>query len=233
MNRNFTSVSIKIIILAYVIITVLIIKESYFDSTVIKDISIITSSFCTLIIALLLFDRFDYRKKIFDKKLDIVLKLLEALKTTSIKLSYNHIEQGRAFGGSPFLIDKKQLNIPFLKEHIDFNACVLFEPESIFTYIDVINLYRANPFMPKEIVESLDFLSITSLTTVINDAKYNNNYVKVSINSPMKNISTLDKWSRTRDAMDFQTLIMGYLNCLDSIEKWINKHSNFDADLNL
>ncbi|WP_394775867.1 hypothetical protein [Flavobacterium sp.] len=233
MSKNFTSISIKLIILAYFIVTILIIKESYFDSTVIKDISLITSSFCTLIIAILLFDRFDYRKKIFDKKLDIVLSLLEDLKSTSIMLLYVNKPKEIWYAAGSRIIDKKQLNIKHLKETIDFSCCVLIQPSNFAKYLRKIELYKANPFMPKEIVKSLNFISHCPLHAIEDDTKYNSHYIQVSFNDRDNKNYSLDSWYRTADSMTFEILIMGYINCLDNIEKWINIHSNYDADLNL
>lgn len=40
-------------------------------------------------------------------------------------------------------------------------------------------------------------------------------------------------WYKPSTEMEFGTFISNYINTLDSIEYWINKHSNFKADLNL
>lgn len=233
MNKNCTDYSIGIISFAYVIIIFLIIQNSYFSSDVIKDISLITSSFFTLIIALLLFDRFDYRKKIFEKKLDATLKLLSELKSTKIKIYYQDKVNKTAYGGSPFLLDKKLIDLPFLKEHIDFNVKVVFEATNFFEYLEQINLHRANPFMPKEIVKSLDFLSIGHLKSINNDKEYQDKNIRISINNKIKNVIKDEEWYKPSTEMEFGTFISNYINTLDSIEYWINKHSNFKADLNL
>jgi hypothetical protein len=62
---------------------------------------------------------------------------------------------------------------------------------------------------------------------------YQNESARVTINCKIKNATTLEGWSRPRNHMTFGDFLNHYINCLDSIENWINKHSNFRADLNL
>ncbi|WP_219634600.1 hypothetical protein, partial [Flavobacterium chungangense] len=87
MKISISRISIYIILFLYVIVLIFLVSESELNTTTVKDISIFTSSIFTLIIALLLFDRFDYRKKIFDKKLQVVLELIEFLKKTRLGIS--------------------------------------------------------------------------------------------------------------------------------------------------
>ncbi|TRX24007.1 hypothetical protein [Flavobacterium franklandianum] len=233
MKVNFTKTSIAFLLIIFISTLSFFIIESELNPTTIKDISVLTYSTFTLVIALLLFDRFDYRKKIFERKLEATLTLLSELKSTKIQIFYqdkiNHI----TYGGSPFLLDKKQINIPFLKEHIDFKVKIVFETRNIFEYLEQINLHRANPFMPKEIVKSLDFLSIGHLKGITNDNEYLDKNIKIFINNKIQNNLKDQEWYKPSTQMEFGTFIMNYLNTLDSIENWINKHSNFKADLNL
>ena len=163
MKINFTKIAIPFLLITFISTLSFLIIESELNPSTIKDISVLTYSTFTLIIALLLFDRFDYRKKIFERKLEARLTLLSELKSTKIQIFYQDKINNIFYGGSPFLLDKKQINIPFLKEHIDFKVKVVFEATNFFEYLEQINLHRANPFMPKEIVKSLDFLSIGHL----------------------------------------------------------------------
>ncbi len=233
MKVNFTKTSIAILLIIFISTLSFFIIESKLNPSTIKDISVLTYSTFTLIIALLLFDRFDYRKKIFERKLEATLTLLSEIKSTKIKITYDNKLDNRFFGGS-FLIDKKQLNVPFLKEHIDFKAKIVFEPINFFEYTEKIALHISNPFMPKEIVESLSFLSVGHLKAISNDIEYKNKKVKILFNHNSKNLPTEDNvLSKPSIEMEFGTFIQNYINILNSIESWIDKHSNFKSELNL
>lgn len=232
MNINFTSTLITILSLLYIGLIAFLVKESYFETSAVKDIAVITSSFSTLVIALLLYDRFDYRKKIFEKKLQIVLDLLENIKSTKIQFAYRNIEKEKMFVG-PLFIDKKQIDFNFYEENMNTNAYIIFQADELHTYFDKISLLRAHPFMPKEIVNSLEFLSINRLEGVKTDPNYQNEYIKLSINKSMKSGLDLEDWYKPGENIQFITFIKSYLNCLSAIEQWINKHSNIRTELNL
>lgn len=233
MKINFTKIAIPFLLITFISTLSFLIIESELNPSTIKDISVLTYSTFTLIIALLLFDRFDYRKKIFERKLEATLTLLSELKSTKIQIFYQDKINNIFYGVSPFLLDKKQINIPFLKEHIDFKVKVVFEATNFFEYLEQINLHRANPFMPKEIVKSLDFLSIGHLKSINNDKEYLDKNIKISINNKIQNVIKDEEWSKPSTEMEFGTFIENYINILNSIENWINKRSNFKSELNL
>lgn len=172
-------------------------------------------------------------RKFLKKKLEATLTLLSELKSTKIQLFYQDKTNNTIYGGSPFLLDKKQINIPFLKEHIDFKVKIVFETKNIFEYLEQINLHKANPFMPKEIVKSLDFLSIGHLKGITKDNEYLDKNIKISINNKIQNNLKDEEWYKPSTEMEFGTFIFNYINTLDSIENWIDKHSNFKSELNL
>lgn len=234
MKANFTRISITTLLIIFISTILFLIIKSELNTSTIKDISVLTYSTFTLIIALLLFDRFDYRKKIFEKKLEATLILLSEIKSTKIKISYNNKLDNRFFGGSSFLIDKKRLDVPFLKEHIDFKTKITYDPSNFFEYKEKIALHISNPFMPKEIVKSLSFLSIGHLKSISNDIEYKNKNVKILFNHSGKNPPTDDNiLSKPSIEMEFGTFIENYINIQNSIENWIDKHSNFKSELNL
>ena len=130
-------------------------------------------------------------------------------------------------------IDRKQLDIDFLNEHTNLSALVLFDNIELAGYFNDMKLFTTNPFMPKEIVKSLNFLSIGHFVGVESNPKYQNEYVRIGINKKINNISDLKECSRPNMDLTFKDFLNNYLECLKAIEKWINKHSNIKADLNL
>jgi hypothetical protein len=234
MKVNFIKTSIIFLLITFICALSFLIIESELNTSTIKDICVLTYSTFTLIIALLLFDRFDYRKKIFERKLEATLTLLSELKSTKIKITYKNKLDNRFFGGSSFLIDKKKIDIPFLKDHIDFKAKIVFEPSNFFEYAEKIDIHSSNPFMPKEIVKCLIFLSVGHLKSISNDIEYKNKKVEILFNHNSQNLPIDDNvLSKPSIEMEFGNFIDNYINILNSIENWINKHSNFKSELNL
>ncbi len=190
----------------------LLIKESKFNSTTVKDISLTTTSFITIIIAVLLFDRFGYRKIIFEKKLELVLELLEKIKAIRIQVTYESTQKHSA---GIVNISKKKIN--HLKTLLNPESFVVFSLDEMYSHFQEMSLLRTNPFMPKEIAKNLDFLNVTSLTKVKGNSIYENEHIKLSINRNPKNLSSLEDWCKTDEDISFNTFTNNYLICLLSI----------------
>lgn len=215
----------------YLVIISLLIRESYFDNTAIKDIALITSSFATLIIALSLYDRYNYRKIIFEKKLDAVLKLLENIKATQPIMFYRNVEKKIMFSG-PISIDRN-MNFTFLKEEINLDANILFQAEELSTYFKEMAILRGNPFMPNEIVQSLNFLNVNRFDAVKSEEIYQNEHIKLAIRKSLGNIVDLENWYKPGNDVQIGFFLKEYVKCLDAIENWINKHSDIRSELNI
>ncbi|WP_396193269.1 hypothetical protein [Flavobacterium sp.] len=230
MNYNFTKIFIAALSFFYIIIVGLIIRDSFFNSAVVKDISMITTSFFTLIIAILLYDRFNYRKIIFEKKIELVLKLLEKLKATRIHVAYEKKDVKSMYG--VLEINKSDISRFQKNKSLNPNAFVIFELQ-VRNYWKEITDLKNNPYMPKEISKSLDFLDFNSLEIISNNPIYIKENFRLSINNNPENLLSLDKWNKTETDMSFIDFTNGYLNSFNQIEKWIDKHSNFKAELNI
>lgn len=126
MKKKFSNFLIPILALSYLLIISIIIINSKFNTNVVKDITLITTSFSTLIIALLLYDRFNFRKIIFERKLDIVLKLLEHLKSTRVQINYRNFEKELVFFGT-VSVDRAEINKLLSSNHFNYKSNVIFE----------------------------------------------------------------------------------------------------------
>lgn len=178
----------------------------------------------------MIYDRFGYRKIIFEKKLDIVLKLLEKIKSTQIIVSYENREE-RKMSICSVMINQEEVNR--LNETLNPKAYVVFSIEELNTYFKEMNLMCSNIYMPKEISKRLEFISITYLEGVTGNKTYENENIKLSINKNVGNISSLDGWYKTHEDLSFETFTNNYFTCVNTIENWINKYSSIRADLNI
>ena len=174
MNKNITNYLIILFTCSYLIIVSIIIYCSEFNANVVKDITLITTSFSTLIIALQLYDRFNYRKIIFERKLEIVLSLLEHLKKTRIQIYYRNIEKEKIFVGT-VSVDRLEIKNLLSNNHFNKEVKIILEAIEIRDYVDEIIRFKTNPFMPLEIVNSLEFLSMEYFEGVEGKLKYQMN----------------------------------------------------------
>ncbi|MEM0542132.1 hypothetical protein WFZ85_05865 [Flavobacterium sp. j3] len=232
MNKNITNNLIILFTGSYLVILSIIIYCSEFNTNVVKDITLITTSFSTLIIALLLYDRFNYRKIIFERKLEIVLDLLEHIKKTRIQINYRNTETLKIFVGT-VSVDRLEIKNLLLNNYFNKEAKIILEAIELRDYVDEIMRFKTNPFMPIEIANSLEFLSMEYFEGVEVKPEYQSEYIKISINKSVKNFKDLKGWYNLGKEISFDTFIKNYLKSLDEIENWINKHSNTEAKLNL
>lgn len=229
MKINFTKISITFLLIIFISTLSFLIIESELNPSTIKDISVLTYSTFTLIIALLLFDRFDYRKKVFDKKLSIVLELIQFLKKTTVGISQK--SESSQYAGGLFIDREKIFNFK-KREMIDFNSSVVFNINDVIEYFNQIELFRNNPFMPKEINKSLSFIGEQIFVgNPSKDLKYFSNFTKISLNKS-QDFFKLENCSLPESKITFNEFLDLYIKCLNEIENWINKHSNFKSDLN-
>lgn len=213
----------------FTLLVIYTISQSQFSSTIVKDITLMSFSFSTLIIALLLYDRFDYRKHLYKKKLDLVIDLLTELKSSSFHVKFD-TTAGTHF--AYFAIKRSSIktleNLDFLK----FPIC--FSDEYRSNYYKSIIPFLENPFLPKEILESLNFLNIGSTHSVNHETKFEERYVKLYLNK-FGNFSDENLlWhAEIMPERTLQKYTLDFYNCLTVIEAWIDKHSNIKSELNI
>lgn len=231
MKISISKTLIYIIISLYAIVLIFLIRKSELNTTSVRDISILTSSTFTLIIALLLFDRFDYRKKIYEKKLQIVIELIEFLKKTRLQISQKSKEKEILYVGG--LIVDRNLISNFKKGELDFNSKIIFDINDVHKYFEEIEIYKVNPFMPKSIAKSLEFVGIQPLYGKPEiDEEYISNFTKISINSK-QDFLKIEGCSKPEKEISLTEFLDSYLKTLNEIESWINMHSNFKSELNI
>lgn len=229
MTKKFTYL-IFILCSLFFLIILFIIKESEFTSTAVKDITVTSCSFFTLILAILLYDRFDYRKTIFQRKLEIVLDLLVNLKSSDFHIKYYC--DGKSTSVVAFEIKRDSLKRKVQEKYLHGLFCFdnnyeVFFRKKILPFIN-------NPFMPKEISESLYFFRLKSYHSINHLPDFQYKYIRMYYEGDIKftdeNVQLFTESSQT---LTFKSYLDSYANCLDIIENWINKHSNIKSDLNI
>lgn len=220
--------SYLILILSILFLTIIIflIKESEFTTTTVKDITVTSCSFFTLILAILLYDRFDYRKVVFQRKLEVVLNLLVDLKSFTFYAKYTISNYDYNIGFEIERVSlKKQLNSDHLDKIISFNENYhkrLYEK---------ISFYITNPFLPKKIGDSLQFLYMRNNYSInhIHDFEV----IRLFFNDELPFDLDILWYIESSNTITLKSYIENYIICLNIIENWINEHSNIKADLNI
>ena len=220
--------SYLIIILStlFLSIIIFIIKESEFTTTTVKDVTITSCSFFTLILAILLYDRFDYRKVVFQKKLEVVLNLLVDLKSFTFHAKYTNANYDYNIG---FKIERSSLKKQLNSDHLD--KIISFNENYHKRLYEKISPYVNNPFLPKKIAESLQFLYMLNNHSINHIPNFE--VIRLFFNDELP-INLDGLWHiESSNSITLKSYVENYILCLNIIENWINEHSNIKADLNI
>lgn len=210
----------------FLLIIIFLIRESKLTTTTVKDITIISCSFFTLILAILLYDRFDYRKVIFQKKLSVILDLLVDIKSFTFFAQYTN-DSGQH--NMVFQIDRNSLENQLKYKHL--NTVISFNENYHKRLYTKITPYINNPFLPKKIAESLQFLYMLNNNSINHISNIEVSRIFFSDEIPIE----LDQiwYIESSNTVVLKSYIENYIICLNIIEDWINKHSNIKVDLNI
>lgn len=222
-NRYFSVISV--IVLLFIILFVI----SFFSNDCYKDkLSDVfnwlsgLSSLVTLIIALLLFDKYGLNKKIDEKKQDVVLELLDELSNSILIIDTNLTRGGRI--SVPYVIASEKSSISF----VDFENKILIFSEDYTLSIFRIGKYSKKYWMPKSIKEKLNQACIFGI--VFNDKldPFDEKFVRVRFSSEITNSNDNDlKYGVSVVALDIDTYINRWVELHQCIIKWINDHADF------
>lgn len=179
-------------------------------------------SYITLMIAIVLFDRYQAGSKLNDKTLSVVMEYVEFLqKRTIILESYiysNKKIQKNGFKIMDFHSNQDDKNVAYNKVYINFKSFFFF-------YRDFVKYFNS-PWIPQEIKDASTFLKpldnnriynldkIKSDCKILNFAGYNTDYEDLVIFKEIENE---------------QLLYLKINNLMKTIEKWVKKQA---ADIN-
>lgn len=179
------------------------------------------ASLLTLVIAILLFNKFGIEKPLLQKNIDVVFPLLEKFKNTTL-----FMEKLR---GEIFLM-QIQANKPMLynvKRYYDEK--LLFSQDAISAFKDLTKMSNSS-FMPKSIYLKISKLRVDSFSVVI-DNEHPRKYATIDLFENFGKRGTQFGLLNGKDMSLFE-----FLNILDDIKSelinWIDKNSEYSHDLN-
>ena len=177
-------------------------------------------SLITLIVAVILFDRFGVNAKFKEKQLDVVLTLINELKILSFtvsngKLTYlNYIRQCvnlEQFPSNTFDLDKRK---------------TLLIPSNFEELIRPIYRLHQSSWLPIEIKEKLNFMYFNALNEV--DLNNYSKYVKLNVDEKGE-----APWLITHPTYTFEEFSINLSLLLTTTLSWINQHSTIEVDFDL
>lgn len=183
----------------------------------------------TIIIALLLFDRFGVSKKTLDKKIETVFNLLEVIKSKTIFAEYE-ADSGSYHAAISISDNLEQ----FKKNKIMLEKDIVFNYEDINNGLSEIRKYTASVWLPAQIKEKILKISLLSATSV-KDHSQKNKYVKVYfLLYPEARKDKEVMWFITNQKeTTFNEFLSNLEDLVAEIKSWLNKHSNSDLELNI
>ncbi len=170
-------------------------------------------SVITLIVAILLFDRFGITGKFKEKQADRVIELAEFLKSTNITATAKGL---RYFVHATQSSEEIRNSFPRYRE--DSNKTILF-PENFESLIKNLYIIRDNHWFPKEIKDKMKIFEIYG--GVVVDNPEDDKYVRLDFNDGGNGV-----WMETIPKITFEMLNTNLHNLFIELEAWLKKHSD-------
>lgn len=215
---------ITIILIATLICFWLAFIHPQYQNAISLGINIISgiSTLITLVIALVLFNKFGIEKSILDKKTDAVFDLLQTISKTRI------IFEGKDSWHQIYLSDLQQYEQT--KEYIKSlgNKKLIFSSKYFEDISIIIDLVK-NVFMPKEIAKKVMELYIGVLQHIPQEEYLN--YYKVSFAGNENEKTTYGLANQKQ--ITFDEYINMWQGVIDEITRWLSKNSSISPNLNI
>ncbi len=188
------------------------------------------ASAVTIIIALLLFDRFGVSKKTLDKKVETVFKLLELIKSKTIYAEYES-DSGTHYSAISMSDNLEQ----FKQDKIILEKDILFNYEDINNGLSEINQFTANVWLPVQIREKIKRLSLVSASSVKENFSPKNKCVRIYFNlyPETRNGKKIVWYMTNQKETTYNEFLTNLEDLVIEIKAWLNKYSNSDLKLNI
>ena len=220
-NKRNISILLILTILLAIILPIFLHDKTETPNQTINIIATIISSFAsvlTLIIAILLFNKFGIETPLLEKNTSVVFAFIEELKKTRLFIN------GKNYGLMIRLHDSYHTSFEeYYGEKLIFSREYLDGLSKLFEISE-------SPFMPKSIYQKVDQLKFYILSMDIKDEDLNN-FATVTVLGQAIIDAKFGRFNH-KDMTLFELL-----NIIDDIKsetvKWISKNSNYSPDLNL
>lgn len=163
----------------------------------------------TMVIAVLLYDRFGFEAKSKVKQLETVLELADNLKNVVIEVNANKFK----YIIRP-KVDFKGINI--FKN--DKEKVLLVKPNNFSKFLSNIYNIKNNDSLPDSIKHKIKLMEILAFTPLENST--NENYVRLFC----QNFESNEVWNLTEPQMSFEVFNNNFQSLINEIESWLNNN---------
>ncbi|MFH7002161.1 hypothetical protein [Flavobacterium bizetiae] len=190
----------------------------------------IISSLITVVIAFLLFDKFGVSKKALDKNIEVVFKLLEVIKSKTIFTEYESDS-----GTHHSVISIGDSSHESKDNDLIKNKIIVFNYDDINKGLNEINQFANNVWLPSQIKNKVQKISLRSASSVKDTISHKDKYVKIYFDlypEARKDIKVM--WFKTNQKeTTFEEFRVSLEDLVFEIKTWLNKHSKHKLDLNI
>jgi hypothetical protein len=184
------------------------------------------AAYSTFVVAFMFYDKFGVGKKLTDKQTDILIELLECLKKTRFLIAIKEENSGQLL-----IMRGMSKDLSYFKSESFNNRYVTFNFNNYETEMAQILMYMNNIWIPPEIKEKLMFFNMSSLRTEID--MYKNNSVLITINKGLDQTDDKKYGRKNDEDIKYIQFITAMETLVNSIDEWLQNHSNIPIKLNL
>lgn len=224
--NNFKKIHIRLLILICIACFVFPFftksKEESLNTTLAISFTAVSTivSIITLIVAVILFDKYGLNAKFKEKQLETVLSLIYELKLLSLTVSNGELTYMNYI--------RKCINLKrFPKNTYDVDKTkILLVPDNFYELLTPLYILYSSPWLPSEIKKEMNFLNIYGTNNI--DDFDNSKYVSLNINNQGKK-----PWVITTPIYTFDSFSNSLFSLLTTTLQWLDHHSSIEVDFDL
>lgn len=172
----------------------------------------------TLIIALLLYDRFGLNSKLVEKQTEKVLELIDSLRKVSFSITIQTKQT--------YFIRASRSHLKALKTidtfKIDSQKRILVSIDSYIESIKEISLIGESYWLPQKIKQKLKFLEIMATIKVSEELDF------VKLKSKLH--GDKEDWVATLPELTFGEFVDDLYNLIEEVDTWIKEHTDIEIN---
>ena len=214
----------RTIILITIAIAIFLFATPFFlrketNESIVSGVNLISgiASFLTLLIALLLYNKFGIETSLLEKQTKQVFELLENLNNYSVLLQGKDVFM-TLNPAKPY----RKFYEEYYERKLVFSVKYIEGLQHIWKHVD-------NVFLPKEIANKLSLLQVYLISNLKEEIE--DNQLKVSAPFAMDEV---EKFGEGNDKnTNLMTFISDWVDLIEEIKKWIRNNSSMNSELNL
>lgn len=231
MTKNKLFIILIVLLVLAVIIPICLSSLGEQALSVVDSVSALIGAFCgiiTLLIAILLFNRYGIDQSVVDKNLKVVLDIVDELKKKTV-LVFSDTNSGSYFIQLNFWDSSLiELDRGIMRRNLD--DTVYFRLSYAYGFNRLYDLSQ-DPFVPKEIASAIKNIQLVMLSEVKKEDRAKRHAViSVRDETPIEHADVVGKFNDKDQTL--REYIQNYLKVKESIKIWLVNHNVSPDSLN-